>query len=362
MTTAHGFFRLNGNRFVRVVEPDQLTVSAFWDIVEKPDSEKPDSGMWVRSTVGWYQMRNGRLAGDPVPRSAVSQIPDPGCVNAMHRGIVYRDHLGDLWIGVNHNVLTRICMDCAITTFHSPRTLPGSTVTAIWEDREHSLWIGTEDGLLRLSRTTLTTLDQADGLSDNNVATTYEDRSGVVWVTTFTGDVFRIVQGKIVPYRLPDKLADYRVTTVFEDSSGAMYFSLTSRGFAKVVDGHATVYTTGLMDLRSNLITAFFEGGQGDLWIGTSSGLSHWNGHEFRNYYLQDGLVYGWVRVIAKDRNGDLLIGTDAGVSRLRGDKIVPDDLLAQAGRDRIHAIHVDSSGYIWLGTRGAGLIRSGKR
>jgi ligand-binding sensor domain-containing protein/signal transduction histidine kinase len=353
VTTAHGFFHLSGNRFVRVVEPDQLTVSAFWDIVEKSDS-----GLWVRSTVGWYQVRDDRLAGDPVERSAISQISDPGCANVALRGIVYRDHLGDLWIGGNHNGLTRI-HNCAITTFHSPRTLPGSTVTAIWEDREHSLWIGTEDGLLRLSRTTLTTLDQDDGLSENNVTTAYEDRSGVVWVTTVTGDVFRIVQGKIVPYRLPDQLADYRVTTVFEDSAGAMYFSLTSQGFAKIVDGHATVYT--MQDgFRSNLITAFFEGSQGDLWIGTSSGLSHWNGHEFRNYYLQDGLVYGWVRVIAQDRNGDLLIGTDAGVSRLRGDKIVPDNLLAQAGRDRIHAIHVDSSGYIWLGTRGAGLIRVG--
>jgi signal transduction histidine kinase len=75
---------------------------------------------------------------------------------------------------------------------------------------------------------------------------------------------------------------------------------------------------------------------------------------------LEDGLVYGYTRIVTGDRNGDVLVGTDYGVSRVHEDQIVSDPLLTRAGREKIYAIYVDGSGTIWLGTRGAGLIRIG--
>ena len=87
--------------------------------------------------------------------------------------------------------------------------------------------------------------------------------------------------------------------------------------------------------MRNNGVRFFHPDGDGSLWIGTTSGISRWNGSRFRNYYVEDGLAYGSVRAIAEDVNGDILIGTDRGINRVRNGKFVPDAAFAQLGATR---------------------------
>jgi hypothetical protein len=77
----------------------------------------------------------------------------------------------------------------------------------------------------------------------------------------------------------------------------------------------------------------------GNLWIGTTSGISRWNGSRFENYYLEQGLSYGWVRAIVQDRNGDMLIGTDRGINRFHDGRFVADAAFEQLRHDRVWSI-----------------------
>jgi ligand-binding sensor domain-containing protein/two-component sensor histidine kinase len=352
-STAHGFFRLSGEDFVRIAEPADLAVSAFWEILEREDGV-----LWTRSTRGWYRVESERLTGEP-RNSVDSLVPDSHCASGPPAGgLRYRDDSGDLWIGTNGYGLTRV-HHCSLTTWRAPDDLPGDVINAIFQDRERSIWVGTEDGLLCLSQSTVVTLNMDDGFSENNLATAYLDRTGVIWLTTRTHRVFRLSHGRVTPFTLPADSANFTIWTVFEDSHGALYLGTGGHGFFKIAAGSFVGYSTK-QGLRNNTVTSFFEDQRGILWIGTSSGLSRWDGRRFRNYYLEDGLVYGYTRIVTGDRNGDLLVGTDYGVSRVHDDHIVSDPLLIRAGREKIYAIHVDGSGAIWLGTRGAGLIRIG--
>ncbi|HEY4086279.1 MAG TPA: two-component regulator propeller domain-containing protein [Bryobacteraceae bacterium] len=362
VATAHGLFHLEGQRFIRVVEPPELPVSVFWAIAVR------DSGLWAQSTLGWYRIEGNKLAGPPVPKLAGAS-GEPGCPESMPlanraaaTGTVgppsYRDHAGDLWIGGIGDGLTRL-HGCAVTKWRASDILPGKSVTSIFEDPEHSLWIGTEDGLLRLSRTTVTTLNENDGFSDSYISNVYEDQSHTVWITTLTGQVYRLVDGKAVRYPLPHETGNPRILTIFRDSRGTLWLGTSNRGFIGLSNGHVTHYSRK-DGLRSDAINYFFEDSSGRLWIATSSGLTLWDGKTFRNYYLQDGLAYGHVRVIAQDTAGDLLVGTDGGVNRVHNDKIVADPLLARLGKERVTSIYVDPGHSIWLGTRGDGLIRIG--
>ena len=352
-STAHGFFRLNGEDFVRIAEPADLTVSAFWEILEHEDGV-----VWTRSTRGWYHVESERLTGEPM-RSVDSLVPDSHCASRPPAGgLRYHDDSGDLWIGTNGYGLTRV-HHCSLTTWHAPEDLPGDVINAIFQDREQSIWVGTEDGLLRLSKTTVVTLNRDDGFSESSLATAYVDRDGVIWITTRAHKVFRLSHGRVTPFTLPADIANFTIWTVFEDSHRALYLGSGGHGFFKIAAGSSVGYSTK-QGLRNNTVTSFFEDQRGILWIGTSSGLSRWDGRGFRNYYLEDGLVYGYTRIVTGDHNGDVLVGTDYGVSRVHDDHIVSDPLLIRAGRERIYAIHVDGSGMIWLGTRGAGLIRIG--
>ena len=351
-SSAHGLFRLNGQRFIRIPEPAILHVSAFWEF-----SELEDGTLWVRSTIGWFQIRGSDLVGNPVVRLHRARL-EPACENPIQgRGLRYRDRSGDFWIAGLAG-LVRV-HNCEVTEWKAPEVLPGDDITAIFEDLEENLWIGTEDGLLRMSKRTVATLNKEDGFTENNIATVYQDGTGAIWATTLTGKLFSVEDGKAVPFNLPSEIANLRVRTLLRDSHGSLLLGTSDYGFAKVSGGNVRWYTP-TEGLRNRTVNSFFEDHRGILWIATSSGLSRWDGSNFRNYYLEDGLVYGWVRVIAEDRSGDLLVGTDSGVSRVHNDRIVPDPLLASVGAEQINSIYVEPGGMVWLATGGGGLIRVG--
>src|SRR5581483_12145140 len=101
------------------------------------------------------------------------------------------------------------------------------------------------------------------------------DRSGVVWMTTVTGQVYCLVDGHIRRYALPGAIADLEIRTVFEDSHGALLLGTNDHGFAKITGTNAIRYTTA-DGLRNNTVTDFLEDHRGILWVATSSGLSRW--------------------------------------------------------------------------------------
>lgn len=75
--------------------------------------------------------------------------------------------------------------------------------------------------------------------------------------------------------------------------------------------------------LPSNQITSLCEDSNGFLWIGTSNGLSRFNGRSFVNYGYTEGLQDLFVSDIFEDRLHRLWIGTLHGISELKGNRIV---------------------------------------
>ena len=183
------------------------------------------------------------------------------------------------------------------------------------------------------------------------------DRRGSLWFTTVTGRVFQYVNGRVEPVHLPPPADLLRIRGTFEDHTGAFWFGTDNQGVVRFANGKATRFTVA-EGLRNNGIQAFYEDRGQNLWIGTTSGLSRWDGSHFKNYYLDEGLSYGWVRAIAEDHNGDMLVGTDRGLNRFHDGKFVTDPAFAALRRDRIWSIYPESPDTLWVGTRGAGLVR----
>jgi len=108
-----------------------------------------------------------------------------------------------------------------------------------------------------------------------------------------------------------------RFRAILEDHTGAFWLGATVKAWCAVANGIASRFTTS-DGLRNNGIHAFVEDRDHNVWIGTTSGLSRWDGSRFRNYYLEDGLSYGWIRALVADQYGDLLVGTERGLNRLQ--------------------------------------------
>lgn len=371
--TDRGFFRKRGDTIERIDGTPDFPVIAITSMAADGSGQ-----IWIASNAGLLTIENGRprrfLPDDvrglraardggvwAVIEGVVSRIAD-GRVTRIPSleglGVMSLAQAADghLWIGTLADGLLRAAAD-GRTVDRDPDALPTQTVLSTFEDRENNLWVGTSDGLVRLSRIAVHVLDARDGLSDDNVSVVYEGRHGVPWISTIAGRIFRYRDGRVEPFRADVRLAGKRYRVVYEDSRGGVWLGSSTEGVAHIAGGRTRLLTTA-DGLRNNQVRQFLEDRRGHIWIGLGSGLSRWDGQRFHNYYVEHGLSYGSVRILKLDRNGDLLVGTDAGLNRVHNDQFVKDAAFAALDGERIWAIHEDASGALWIGARGGGLFR----
>ncbi len=105
--------------------------------------ETRDGALWLAIGSSVRQFRNGRL--EPSPQWSSERV------NSL-----MEDHARNLWIATGGEGLIRAGSAASY--------LEARTVLAIFEDREENLWVGTQDGLSRLSKSTVKTLAGKNGL------------------------------------------------------------------------------------------------------------------------------------------------------------------------------------------------------
>ena len=114
-------------------------------------------------------------------------------------------------------------------------------------------------------------------------------------------------------------------------------------------------------EARSLAENALAEDGDGFIWVGSSGGLSRWDGYQFHNYFVnpgeRGGLPDGFVDVLHTDPSGRLWIGTHGG-GLARYDRDHDRFIAYRAGplglsSDRVWSIADDGAGGLWVGTAG---------
>ena len=108
-------------------------------------------------------------------------------------------------------------------------------------------------------------------------------------------------------------------------------------------------YTTS-DGLISNIVYAIAVDGAGNIWFGTNSGVSKFDGNHWTTYNENDGLASNTVYAIAVDSANELWFGGDKGVSQFDGANWTidtPADGLA--GYD-VRSLAIDSRDRVWAG------------
>lgn len=251
---------------------------------------------------------------------------------------------GTLWIGTIGEGMIRY-RDGRFARFAVPAALPSNTVLASFEDSERNLWVGTQAGLLRLSRTAVSTFPLPDA-ADADFGTIYEDRDGSLWIAGT--HLYRFTGSRFVLHHFPPPLSDVRVRNVFRDSSGALWIGTEGQGAFRWTSGPpARIANT------QAYIRAFAEDRDGSIWIGTDGDYCHWRPEGIAYYEDHES-----VRALLVDRGGDLWVGKDRGLSRLHAGQPVHDTVTDRLRNEKVWAIHQDPEGALWFGTRASGLFR----
>ena len=103
--------------------------------------------------------------------------------------------------------------------------------------------------------------------------------------------------------------------------------------------------------LPSSEVICLAKDKKGYLWVGTSAGLSRYDGYEFHNYPLtKDHDLIGFVNVIVPDEQDRLWIGSDAGLFCFSNNEIIK--LSASASSPQgVNDILIEKDGTVWLAT-----------
>ncbi len=250
--------------------PDSLSpgwVSAIY--------EDQDGRFWVGSRSGLDEL--DRSTGRFIHYDDTSADDFTLAIGAVMS--IIQDRSGVLWLGRHRSGLCKFDQykgKCTTYAYNPEDSLnPQDMMGQVYEDREGTLWVGSEGGLLRFDhQTEAFTLyehdpDDPQSLSHNDVRGIYEDRSGRFWVGTSGGGLNRLERSTGTFERYTDKLG-----------------------------------------LPSNIVQGIQEDAQGYLWLSTSNGLSKFDppGVVFRNYDTGDGLQGGEFLYGAHHQNAEGMI------------------------------------------------------
>ena len=153
---------------------------------------------------------------------------------------------------------------------------PGKRFTDLSLDNEKRLWAASDGGLFRLDGTGWHRIDA--GLSGVNPFHVAADRQGNLWVTgAFAGLMrLRVVGDRVVESEhIPRK------------------------------------------DLVSDQVVSLLVDHRGWLWVGEDAGLTVYDGHHWRSFTQDDGLIWNDLDAYAlsEDQDGSLWIGTSGGLA-----------------------------------------------
>jgi signal transduction histidine kinase len=158
------------------------------------------------------------------------------------------------------------------------------------------------------------------GVDDVLVTSLLEDRTGALWIGSWSEGVRHVKDGKVTLFP-PQELPGTLVRAIVEDRAGNIWFGTSENRLVKYRDGIFSAYS-GKDGLSGNEIFVIHEDRQGQLWVGTDRGLNKFKDGVFTVYGEADGITSNIVRAIHEDAEGTLWIGMyDSGLYRYRQEK-----------------------------------------
>lgn len=328
---------------------------------------------------------------------------------------IIQDQKGFLWIGTSDGLMRYDGYNLKEYKHNplAPNSLSNNIVYLIHEDRKGDLWIGTDRGLNKFNRKTgdFTNYQPnpekpGENLSHHMVPTIYEDKEKVLWIGTYGGGLNKLVQTEIIKkeknkekkiekttfvhYKYdpnnPTSLSDDDVRAIYEDEDGVMWIGTDGGGLNRFdrKTGEFTHFKHDPQDpnsLSDDHVMTIYGDKAGTLWIGTNGGLNkllpakageadegkavfiHYK-HERNN---PSSLSHNRVHTIYEDSSGTLWIGTrGGGLNRMDGATFFRyqqqrNNPYSLSG-DMVNTIYEDRTGVLWVGTHDAGLNKCNRR
>ncbi len=299
-----------------------------------------------------------------------------------------------LWVGTSLGVhQVDLADQSLLNTFTRADGLANEYVFSIFVDHDGYKWMGTNGGgASRYKDGDWQVFFPLHGLADYWVYSFNQQADGKVWIGTWAGaSLWDPASGEFKTYF--DELVNEWVYGIGIDSKQRVWFG--TEGGVSMFDGQnwrvwthkdglgagnednlpislntglgtrsrhdLNVMAEGQPTYNPNYIFSIHVDRRDQVWAGTwGGGVSRFDGKQWHNYSVNDGLAGALVYSIAEADNGDMWFGTNKGLSRFDGERWFnygrQDGLLSE----HVYAIAPVSDNEVWVGSRG-GVTRFGR-
>jgi signal transduction histidine kinase/ligand-binding sensor domain-containing protein len=262
--------------------------------------------------------------------------------------------------------------------------LSSSSISALLEDREGNIWVGTGAGLDRFSDSSVLRYDQScedpglvageagalwvacnqDGAALEEIregvvrtypnaetwSVAYRDPQGNIWIAGRAG-IGRLVNGHVVGTSpIPENARGFPVQALVRDDSGALWVSIVRRGIYRYLDGEWSEYGNVEALPRGPAVVETADG-TGSIWFGyPKSRVARMNSRVVQLFDATQGLNVGNVQAILA-RGAEVWVGGELGFARFDGTRFAAVRGSSGTSFKGISGIVSTRDGDFWLNT-----------
>lgn len=255
--------------------------------------------------------------------------------------------------------------------------LSDNRITALYQDSENQIWVGTDKGFLNRFNATTASFDkfQVSDKETMGIHSIIEDKSKKIWLGTDKGGLYhfdRKING-MVAYKYKSEPGNHVIRSLFEDAKGNIWLGTYGGGvyLYDKLDNYFKHFSPNQEagdNNQSSSVLAISEADNGNLWLGTDGGgLLRYNRATKKATYFKkrdgNGLPGNTILSMHNSKNRKLYLGTykdgfsvydlqTQTFTNYKNNPSVPGGL----SDNTIWDIHEEANGTVWLATNNGGV------